>query len=289
MRRVSRELSAPQIVEGVVAPAAMMRARFVIDLEPGIRTVPSTAEEEYGAVHKTLTGTNLKRMCGRFVLFTTGDALLEAASEIAPFPVLDAPSGTPPERYNIAPTQQVAILHSLETPGKGVLEAARWGLIPHWKRHDGGPALFNARAETVTEKPSFRDAFTTMRCVIPMDGYYEWHTQGKQKTPYFVHRDSGELMWAAGLYSWGQRMLSTTILTTTSTSPLEWLHDRMPRFLAPAEVKPWLLGSAEDARSLLHPTPDEVRGGLTADEVGKEVGNIRNDYPGLIAPPARLL
>ncbi|EPD67649.1 hypothetical protein HMPREF1219_02062 [Corynebacterium pyruviciproducens ATCC BAA-1742] len=259
-------------------------------------------------------------MCGRFVLFTTSDPLLHAAADIAPYGELLAPHGTPSERYNIAPTQKIAIVRPGQTTGTGVkegagqttgigvgiLEPARWGLFPHWKKDEKGPTLFNARAETVAEKASFRDAFKKTRCIIPMDGYYEWHTQGKTKTPYFVHLPAegdanGEdsaggvvagnspLMWAAGLYSFGLDQLSATIITTDSLAPIDWLHDRMPRFLTRDEVEQWLVGDADDAKELLHPTPDELRGRFVTTEVDSRVGNVRNDSADLLRPVDKLL
>ncbi|WOT01438.1 SOS response-associated peptidase [Corynebacterium pyruviciproducens] len=259
-------------------------------------------------------------MCGRFVLFTTSDPLLHAAADIAPYGELLAPHGTPAERYNIAPTQKIAIVRpdgsgrrtgtqmtgAEDHNGVGILEPARWGLFPHWKKDEKGPTLFNARAETVTEKPSFRDAFKKTRCIIPMDGYYEWHTQDKTKTPYLVHlaAEAGEnsedsagefvtgktpLMWAAGLYSFGLQQLSATIITTDSLAPIDWLHDRMPRFLTRDEVEQWLVGDADDAKELLHPTPDELRGRFVTTEVDSRVGNVRNDSADLLRPVDKLL
>ncbi|MDD7586071.1 MAG: SOS response-associated peptidase [Corynebacterium glucuronolyticum] len=246
-------------------------------------------------------------MCGRFVLFTTSDALLHAAADITPYGELLAPHSTPTERYNIAPTQKIVIVRpatseeSADPQGAAVLEPARWGLFPHWKKDDSGPSLFNARAETVAQKPSFRDAFKKTRCIIPMDGYYEWQTQGKTKTPYFVHRpaesgagaendaQTGPLMWAAGLYSTGLGQVSATIVTTDSKEPIDWLHHRMPRFLAPDEVAQWLEGDAEEAEELLAPTPESLRSTFVTTEVDSRVGNVRNDFPELLAPVGRLL
>lgn len=212
-------------------------------------------------------------MCGRFVLFTTGDALITAAETALGQPV-SAPQGTPGPRYNVAPTQIVPILR---IGAEALLEPARWGLFPHWKKDDSGPPLFNARAETVAEKPSFRDAFKRQRCVIPMDGYYEWH----EKKPHFVSL-GGELMWAAGLWSTGLDQLSTTMVTTESVAPIDWLHNRLPRFLTTAEIGPWLSGSAEEAKELLHPSEQSWVSRLQVREVAPEVGNVRNDYAGLL-------
>lgn len=216
-------------------------------------------------------------MCGRFVLFTTSEALIDAAGDL--LGEIHAPQGTPGPRYNLAPTQIVPILRSGEN---NTIEPARWGLLPHWKKDDSGPPLFNARAETVAEKPSFRDAFAAQRCLIPMNGYYEWH----EKKPQFVSLggEDTEIMWAAGLWATGRNQLSTTMITTDSTGPIEWLHHRMPRFVTAAEAGRWLSGSVAEATQLLGPTPDELLARFQTRPVATEVGNVRNDHADLIAP-----
>ncbi|WP_080796181.1 SOS response-associated peptidase [Corynebacterium pacaense] len=218
-------------------------------------------------------------MCGRFVLFTTGEMLIDAAESFTRRPV-GAPEGTPGPRYNLAPTQTVPMVHvagEKGEKGEALLEPARWGLLPNWKKDDSGPPLFNARSETVAAKPSFRDAFKRQRCIIPMDGYYEWH----EKKPYFVSL-GGELMWAAGLWATGAQRISATILTTAAAEPIEWLHDRMPRFLERGEAAAWLGGSVEEATALLHPVGPQWRAGLVTRPVGAAVGNVRNDYAELL-------
>ena len=212
-------------------------------------------------------------MCGRFVLFTTGEALIDAATRAVGRRV-DAPQGTPGPRYNVAPTQMVPIVRLGDT---AQLDPARWGLLPEWKKDDSGPPLFNARAETVAEKPSFRHAFKGQRCVIPMDGYYEWH----EKKPHFVSLGDG-LMWAAGLWATGLNQLSATMVTTDSVEPVAWLHNRLPRFLTEDEITPWLTGPPDEARELLHPTSMDWVERLSIREVSREVGNVRNDHAGLL-------
>lgn len=217
-------------------------------------------------------------MCGRFVLFTTAEVLISATGQLFDAaPQVRAPQGTPGPRYNLAPTQVVPIIRGDERAVS--IDPARWGLFPHWKKDDSGPPLFNARAETVADKPSFRDAYRKGRCLIPMNGYYEWH----EKKPQFVSLggDDTELLWAAGLWSTGLDQLSTTMLTTDSAGSIAWLHHRMPRFLTAAEIIPWLCG--DPAPDLLQPTPPDLRERLVTREVAQEVGNVRNDHAGLIA------
>ena len=219
-------------------------------------------------------------MCGRFVLFT--ESLLDEVGEWESITEVHAPEGLPPARYNIAPTQPVAIVRVEDTTAR--VEPARWGLLPHWKKDLDGPPLFNARAETVAKKPSFRDAFKAQRCVIPLDGYYEWKAGDDpkaKKQPYYVTGPEG-LLWAAGLWATGMDRLSATMVTTEATEEMAWLHHRLPKFLRKEEIAPWLAGEA-----LLEPRSVE---GFNARPADPAVGNVRNDYAELIAeqPPSTL-
>ena len=214
-------------------------------------------------------------MCGRFVLFT--ESLLDEVGEWESITEVHAPEGLPPARYNIAPTQPVAIVRVEDTTAR--VEPARWGLLPHWKKDLDGPPLFNARAETVAKKPSFRDAFKAQRCVIPLDGYYEWKAGDDpkaKKQPYYVTGPEG-LLWATGV-----DRLSATMVTTEATEEMAWLHHRLPKFLCREEIAPWLAGEV-----LLEPSSVE---GFNARPADPAVGNVRNDYPELIAeqPPGTL-
>ncbi|MEZ2121487.1 SOS response-associated peptidase [Corynebacterium sp. CCM 9203] len=228
-------------------------------------------------------------MCGRFVLFTTSEALIGAVTDLPGIRSVAAPHGTPPPRHNIAPTQIIPILRMVGHVPAGIdveISPARWGLLPHWKTDDGGPVLFNARAETVQDKPSFRDAFVHRRCAIPLNGWYEW----REKRPYYVHPMDGEpAMWIAGLWDTGLDNVSATIITTTPVGEqLSWLHDRMPRILAPEEVATWIGGAAEQARELLCPARPEMVSGLSLREVDRAVGNARNEGPQLIDDIGRI-
>ncbi|MCX7541381.1 SOS response-associated peptidase [Corynebacterium sp. P5848] len=217
-------------------------------------------------------------MCGRFVLFTTSEALTGAATALPGVRSVAAPLGTPPPRYNIAPTQIVPILRPAGRVPEAIdveISPARWGLLPHWKKDDGGPVLFNARAESAPDKPSFRDAFDHRRCAIPLNGWYEW----REKRPYYVHPADGDpVMWVAGLWDTGLDTVSATIITTTPVGEqLTRLHDRMPRILAPEEVAMWIGGAAEQARDLLRPARPEMVSMLSLREVDRAVGNARNE------------
>ncbi|AWB83552.1 SOS response-associated peptidase [Corynebacterium liangguodongii] len=212
-------------------------------------------------------------MCGRFVLFTTGNELIDAIAAIPGVDSVAAPDGTPPPRYNVAPTQQVPLVRL--KGAQASLNAARWGLIPRWKKDERGAPLFNARAETVAEKPSFRQAFAARRGLMVLDGYYEW----KDKVPYFVAPERG-MLYAAALWETGGDQLSATMVTTAAAEPMEWLHHRLPLFLLPEEVEQWVHGTPEQAGELLGPS--RVAGELRARHAAPEVGNVRNDHAELM-------
>ena len=224
-------------------------------------------------------------MCGRFVLFTTAEQLLDAVGRLPADPAIAAvraPQHTPPPRYNIAPTQMVATVRMDNS--QALVEPARWGLLPGWKRDETGPTLFNARAETIAEKPSFRTAVRrAQRCLIPMDGYYEWH----ERQPYFVHRTDGQLLWAGGLWDTGTDRLSATIVTTAAPEPLRWLHHRTPLLLGPSSAARWLgPDPAEEVAALLAPAGAEVTDALATRPFTRAVGSVRNQGAWLLEDPA---
>lgn len=222
-------------------------------------------------------------MCGRFVLFTTGDDLIDAVGLLPGITEVHAPDGTPLPRYNIGPTQQVPLIRV--NGEHALIDAARWGLLPTWKKDETGPPLFNARGETVAEKPSFRSAFKDRRGLMVLDGYYEWK-QGestasgkKEKQPYFVRPEQG-LLYAAALWETGLDKLSTTMVTTDAAENMAWLHHRLPLFLREDEIEQWVHGTPEEALELVHPS--RVADQLQWRPAAQEVGNICNEYAELI-------
>lgn len=215
-------------------------------------------------------------MCGRFVLFTSGHDLYEEVSALPGVTEVQAPDGTPPPRYNIAPTQQVPLIRI--DNGTARIDAARWGLLPSWKKDETGPPLFNARGETVAEKPSFRSAFKARRGLMVLDGYYEWKADEAGKTPYYVRPEEG-MLYAAALWETGLDRLSTTMVTTEATENMAWLHHRLPLFLATDEIEQWVNCSEAEAAELL--APSRVAGSFVWNEADRAVGNVRNDYAGL--------
>lgn len=212
-------------------------------------------------------------MCGRFVLFTTGHDLVEAVSQLPGVTDVATPDGTPPPRYNIAPTNQVPLIRIAESAAQ--IDSARWGLLPTWKKDEDGPPLFNARGETVAEKPSFRAAFKERRGLMVLDGYYEWH----EKKPYFVAPAEG-LLYAAALWETGLDKLSTTMVTTESHGDIAWLHHRLPLFLREDEVEQWVSGTPEEALELV--APSRRANDLLWRPAAQEVGNVRNEYAELV-------
>ncbi|OFT82392.1 SOS response-associated peptidase [Corynebacterium sp. HMSC29G08] len=217
-------------------------------------------------------------MCGRFVLFTSGQDLIDEVAGLDGITAVEAPDGTPPPRYNIAPTQPVPLVRIAGETAH--LNPARWGLLPTWKKDETGPPLFNARGETITEKPSFRSAFKSRRGLMLLNGYYEWLQRDGGKQPFYVRPSEG-MLYAAALWDTGLDKLSVTMVTTDATENMAWLHHRLPLFLREDEIRTWVEGSPEEALALVHPS--RVADRLEWSEAAKEVGNVRNDYAELIS------
>jgi len=171
--------------------------------------------------------------------------------------------------------------------GKGrELVNARWGLIPMWAKDEKiGYRTINARADTVAEKPSFRDAYKKRRCLVVANGFFEWQKVGKEKQPYLIRLKGGELFAFAGLWSWwkspeGEEITSYTIITTEPNELCTKLHNRMPVILAPRDHEQWL-DTGADGAALLKPFAANE---MEAFPVSKRVGNVRNNDPELLEP-----
>jgi putative SOS response-associated peptidase YedK len=219
-------------------------------------------------------------MCGRFTLRAR---LNRVVQELDLFGEVEWDP-----RYNIAPTQNVAVVRREEDTGRRACALARWGLIPSWAnepRQAGN--LINARAETVANKPVFRSAFAKRRCLVLADGYYEWQALGKKKQPYFIHRPDDSVFAFAGLWErWcgGEQPCDTcTVITTTANDGVVHVHDRMPVILEPAEWDSWLApdAKAQALQSLLRPFPAN---GLVADPVGPFVNSVKCDTADCVKP-----
>ena len=220
-------------------------------------------------------------MCGRFTMYSSRDEL----ARLFGFDTDDVPDQLP--RYNIAPTQLVAVVR--QDDGQRVIKPLRWGLIPSWAKDAKiGNSLINARSETVAEKPAFRAAFKKRRCLIPTSGFFEWMaTGGKKKQPLHIRLIDGRPFALAGLWEhWsggaGDPVESCTILTTTANDLMRPFHDRMPVILAREDYGTWLDPETppERLQALLRPYPAEA---MVAVPVGSYVSNPRNEGPQCLA------
>jgi putative SOS response-associated peptidase YedK len=184
-------------------------------------------------------------------------------------------------RFNIAPTQKVAVVRAKEEGRELVF--LRWGLIPSWAKEKSiGAKLINARAETAAEKPGFRSAFKHRRCLIPSDGLFEWKKEDGQKQPYYITLRDQSLFAYAGLWEEWKRedsdepIQTCTILTTEANELIRPLHDRMPVILDPKDYAAWLDPTPRPNTtllSLLRPFPSEA---MQAYLVSSTVNNARN-------------
>lgn len=193
-------------------------------------------------------------MCGRYTLRTPKDRI-KREFQLQEEPSVEA-------RFNIAPTQNILAVRQ-GADGREATEL-KWGLIPSWAKDAAmGARLINARSETVTEKPSFREAFKRRRCIIPADGIYEWRRDEGRKQPFFFRMRDDRVFGFAGLWDrWrdeeGEIIESCTILTTEANEVFRTVHDRMPVILHPDAYDEWLgddVRGVEALKELLHPYP----------------------------------
>ncbi len=216
-------------------------------------------------------------MCGRYSTTTPADSLArlfltEITTDIRP-------------RYNVAPTQNAPVIRQCDDGRR--LDLLRWGLVPSWSKNASAAArMINARAETVAEKPSFRAALKSRRCLVTADGFFEWRQQGKIKQPYRICLNDARPFAFAGLWeSWrdpaaDNAVVETyTIVTTRAVDAIAHIHHRMPVILEGKACDFWLNGST--AGNVLN-MPFALD--LKAYAVSPRIGNIRNDDPDLLAP-----
>lgn len=227
-------------------------------------------------------------MCGRYAASRKPEDL---ALEFEAVPA----GGRPPvpADYNVAPTKDVHVVRwkkerdaegALTGGGHRELRAVRWGLVPSWAKDVSvGNRMINARVESLTEKPAFRTAARTRRCLVPADGWYEWakrlDSPGKQ--PYFITPQDGSVLALAGLWEvWGRgddRLYTCTVVTSPAVGALHEIHDRMPLVLPPERWAAWLDPAREDVEQLAGPTPPEVVEGLELRPVSTAVNNVANN------------
>lgn len=213
-------------------------------------------------------------MCGRYALVET-DGMQARFNIDGPIPDL-AP------RYNVAPTQTLPVVVR-NSPNR--IAMMRWGLIPSWAKDASGAArMINARAETVAERPAFRSALRSRRCLVPASGFYEWQRAGTRRTPFYIHLTDTPLFAFAGLYeSWrdpnGETVMSYTIITTEPNEVVASFHDRMPVILHREDEDRWLdpaITDVDEVVSLLRPYPAET---IAAYPVSTAVNSPAHDTP----------
>lgn len=187
--------------------------------------------------------------------------------------------------FNVAPTMKapVILIGKDGTPG---VTRLTWGLVPSWAEDPSvGAKMFNARSETIREKPAYREAFERRRCVVPISGFYEWETlrELKRKKPWYVAPEDGSIMLLAGVWErWtaGDARLDTfSIVTTEACGRMSEIHERSPVMLRDVEWNTWIRGKPDEAIALCEPRePDDLR----FTPVSTRVGNIRNNDPSLV-------
>ena len=222
-------------------------------------------------------------MCGRVVQARPIGELAETYDA----PPDQAALGALRPRFNVAPTDPLAVIVALPTGRR--LTAYRWGLLPPGDgaaRRTRSP-LINARAETIAHNPLFRAAFERRRCVVPVDGFYEWERLADRRQPYFIHRVDGRPLTLAGIWApWrvtplGELIGTCSIVTTAPDAVVGRLHDRMPVLLAERDWGTWLDPAADGSalQRLLRPSSGIE---LEAYAVPLLVNNVRNDAPALL-------
>jgi putative SOS response-associated peptidase YedK len=222
-------------------------------------------------------------MCGRYAVISAPEAVR------ALFRYLEKPNFPP--RYNIAPSQPIAIVRLSE--GRRQFVLVRWGFIPSWVKDPKTVSLmFNARGETAGEKPAYRNAMRRRRCLVPADGFYEWKRDGDRKRPHWVRPRKGGPIAFAGLWeAWtgpnGEEIETAAIVTTAANDTLRPLHDRMPVVVPPDAFDLWLDPNADlqMASSLMTPAPNDF---FVAYEVSSAVNRAGNDDPALLTPAGEM-
>ena len=217
-------------------------------------------------------------MCGRFTLNTTPE-LIESYFE------LDHPAPNFLPSWNIAPNSHVPIIWQMPDDGRAC-SFMHWGLVPHWAKTTSSKyKMMNAKAETLSEKPAFRDAYKKRRCLIPATGFYEWHATAQGKQPYYIGLKDQGLFAFAGLWEYweGEQTLNSfTIITTVANSLLADIHERMPVIINRSDYQKWLdptNHSDKQLNSLLMPNESVA---LHKHPVSSEVNNPRHDKSTLI-------
>lgn len=217
-------------------------------------------------------------MCGRY-------SFAQLSKEVEKRFKIQVDGNTYVARYNCAPSQKSGVITN-QQPEQ--LNFYQWGLRPPWIKDIRMTSLMiNARAESLQEKPSFKEAFKTKRCLIPADGFYEWKKIGKQKTPHYIRLKSTEIFAMAGLWEeWkdeqGKIKNTFAIITTRSNELMKPIHQRMPVILPRELEKEWLENpDPRDLQKMLRPIDSEE---IEAFEVGPKINKATNEGKDLIEP-----
>ena len=219
-------------------------------------------------------------MCGRFVITSPPAALRQI------FGYAEQPNFPP--RHNIAPTQPIPVV--IIENGIRHFRLMRWGLLPAWVKDPRKfTLLINARAETVREKPAFKNAMKRRRCLIPADGYYEWQASEKRKRPYFIHRRDGGPIGLAGLAeTWigpnGEELDTVAIVTAPASADLAVLHHSVPVTIASGDFDRWLDCGTYDVEAVMALLTSPEEGEFNWHEVSTRVNRVANDDAQLILP-----
>ena len=218
-------------------------------------------------------------MCGRKTLTMSKNAIIEELM-VDEWQVEDyTPS------YNIAPTQNSVVL--VQERGYNIVRSMRWGLIPAWSKNElYGSKMINARLETVTTKPSFKNLIPKNRCIVLSDGYYEWKQSDGRKVPFFIQRKDGGLMFFAGLWTtWSmssKRIFTYTILTTKAQKNISDIHDRMPVLIDKSKAEMWI--NLDNQFSEVKRELTEIKEVLNYYQVSDFVNKPNNNSVACIAP-----
>jgi putative SOS response-associated peptidase YedK len=214
-------------------------------------------------------------MCGRFTL-------TRSAAEVAEhFALTSAPTIAP--RFNAAPTQRVLAIRAAANGARREAALLHWGLVPFWAKHARDAAKhINARMETLTERPAFREAAERRRCLVPADGFYEWRGGPGERQPFHIALPQGELFAFAGLFEhWrqpdGRTLDSLAIVTTAAVPNIRPLHARMPLVIDPSGYDAWLAPGVRDVAAVLARLPISRGAALKPRRVSSRVNDVRND------------
>lgn len=220
-------------------------------------------------------------MCGRFSITLPTDAMAQLFDAQPDNDLPDVPN------YNVCPTNNIHVITGGDA-GQRRLTSMRWGFLPHWyKKTNDGPLLINARAETIAEKPAFREAVRQRRALVVTTGFYEWtKTEDGARDPWFMTSSGGgACVMAAVWQNWtgpdGEALRSVALVTTAANQTMARIHHRMPVILEPEDWPLWLGEAGHGAATLMRAAPDNA---LEVFRVDRAVNSNRASGPQLIAP-----